>query len=345
MNDTGAKRTPASGAGGPGMTVPEGPAANMPAAGASAADAPPARAAAAPGGPELNMALLRKKIAEWLEEDAGGGDVTSWAVLPADAVVRGFLHVKEDAVLAGLPAAREAFRQADPAIEFAARAEEGAFVAKGTVIAEVSGPARGILTAERLALNLLQRLSGIATATRRFVEAVRDVPGVRIVDTRKTTPGHRFLEKYAVRIGGGHNHRFGLSDAVMIKDNHIKAAGGIRAAVARARASIPHTMTIEVETETLQQVEEALEAGADIIMLDNMPLEDMKEAVRLIRARSPRTIVEASGGVRLETVLAIAETGVDVISAGCLTHSVRAVDISLDLGDIKTDRRNRGGRA
>jgi nicotinate-nucleotide pyrophosphorylase (carboxylating) len=332
MGDIGEQRTDANGTGAPDRF----------AADASATDVSATDQSARPAKPELNMALLRKRIAEWLEEDAGGGDVTSAAVLPPDAAARGFIHVKEDAVLAGLPAAREVFRMADPAIDFAARAEEGAFVAKGTVIAEVAGPARSILTAERLALNLLQRMSGIATATRRFVDAVRDFPGVRIVDTRKTTPGHRFLEKYAVRIGGGHNHRFGLSDAVMIKDNHIKAAGGIRAAVARARAAIPHTMTVEVETETLAQVEEALEAGADIIMLDNMPLEEMREAVRLIKGRSPRTIVEASGGVRLETVRAIAETGVDVISAGSLTHSVRAVDISLDLGDIKASRRERG---
>jgi nicotinate-nucleotide pyrophosphorylase (carboxylating) len=294
--------------------------------------------------PELNVALLRRRLAEWLEEDAGGGDVTSWSVIPADAVARGIIHMKEDAVVAGLPVAREVFRLADPELEFVPRAAEGSFAVRGTVIAEVSGRARSILTAERLALNLLQRMSGIATATRRYVDAVRDIPGVRIVDTRKTTPGHRVLEKYAVRVGGGHNHRFGLSDAVMIKDNHIQAAGGIKAAVARARAAVPHTMTIEVETETLAEVEEALAAGADIIMLDNMSVDQMKEAVRIIKARSPRTAVEASGGVRLETVYAIAETGVDVISVGSLTHTIRAADISLDLGEIKAIRRERGER-
>lgn len=298
---------------------------------------------AGPAKPELNMVQVRKRLAEWLEEDVGSGDVSAWSTIPEEATATGIIHMKEDGVLAGMPVAREVFRLADPDLAFTAKAEDGAFVTKGTVIAEVSGRARSILSAERLSLNLLQRMSGIATATRQFVEAVRDIPGVRIVDTRKTTPGHRLLEKYAVRVGGGHNHRFGLFDAVMIKDNHIQAAGGIRAAVARAKASVPHTMTIEVETETLEQVEEALDAGADIIMLDNMSVDEMKEAVRLIKSRSPRTIVEASGGVRLETVRAIAGTGVDVISAGSLTHSVRATDISLDLGEIKSRRREREG--
>lgn len=294
--------------------------------------------------PELNMAQVRRKLAEWLEEDLGNGDVTSMSTIPADAVAKGVLHMKDDAVLAGMDVAREVFRLVDPELAFAAKAVDGQHVAKGTVIAEVSGRARSILSGERLALNLLQRMSGIATATRRFAEALREWPGVRIVDTRKTTPGHRLLEKYAVRVGGGYNHRFGLFDAVMIKDNHIQAAGGIRQAVARARAAIPHTMTIEVETESMRDVEEALEAGADIIMLDNMSVDEMKEAVLRIKSRSPRTIVEASGGVRLDTVRAIAETGVDVISAGCLTHSVQAVDISLDLGEIKAMRRERGDR-
>lgn len=292
--------------------------------------------------PELNVRQVAGRLAEWLAEDVGSGDVSAWSTIPADAQARGLIHVKEDAVVAGMPVAREVFRLVDEDLAFVQRAADGEAVARGTVLAEVRGLARSILSAERLALNLLQRMSGIATTTRRFVEAVAAWPNVRIVDTRKTTPGHRLLEKYAVRVGGGHNHRFGLFDAVMIKDNHIQAAGGIAAAVARARAAIPHTMTIEVETESLREVEQALEAGADIIMLDNMDTEQMKEAVRLIRSRAPRTIIEASGGVRLETVAAIAATGVDVISAGSLTHSVRAVDISLDLGEIKAERRERG---
>lgn len=292
--------------------------------------------------PELNVKQVTGRLAEWLAEDVGSGDVSAWSTIPADAEATALIHVKEDGVLAGMSVAREVFRLVDERLDFVPRAEDGDAVVKGTVIAEVRGLARSILSAERLALNLLQRMSGIATTTRRFVEAVAAWPGVRIVDTRKTTPGHRLLEKYAVRVGGGHNHRFGLFDAVMIKDNHIQAAGGIAAAVDRARAAIPHTMTIEVETESLSEVEQALEAGADIIMLDNMDTDQMKEAVQLIRSRSPRTIIEASGGVRLDTVAAIAATGVDIISAGSLTHSVRAVDISLDLGEIKAVRRERG---
>jgi nicotinate-nucleotide pyrophosphorylase (carboxylating) len=204
-------------------------------------------------------------------------------------------------------------------------------VEKGQQIAEVEGSVRSILSGERLALNLLQRLSGIATRTNQYVQAIAGTKA-RVVDTRKTTPGLRLLEKYAVRVGGGHNHRYALYDAVMIKDNHIKGAGGIKQAVDAARATIPHTMKIEVETESLEQVREALEAGADIIMLDNMELERMKEAVALIAGRA---VVEASGGVTLETIRSIAETGVDVISVGALTHSVKALDISLDLNQRK----------
>jgi nicotinate-nucleotide pyrophosphorylase (carboxylating) len=191
-----------------------------------------------------------------------------------------------------------------------------------------------LLTGERLALNLLQRLSGIATKTRAFVDALGGLP-VRLVDTRKTTPGHRLLEKYAVRVGGGSNHRFGLYDAVMIKDNHIKGSGGITQAVQAARRQIPHTMKIEVETESLEQVEEAIACGTDIIMLDNMPYERMKEAVQRIRSQAPHVIIEASGGVRLDTVRAVAECGVDVISVGELTYSFHSLDISLDLNGKK----------
>jgi nicotinate-nucleotide pyrophosphorylase (carboxylating) len=277
---------------------------------------------------------IRGMIRGWLDEDIGYGDITTESTIPAGSRQKAVIHMKEDGVLAGLPVARLVFHVVDPALEFRALAEDGRKVAKGTVIAEVEGSTRSILTGERLALNLLQRMSGIATKTRRFVDALDGLP-VRLVDTRKTTPGHRLLEKYAVRMGGGANHRFGLYDAVMIKDNHIKGAGGIREAVAAARARIPHTMTIEVETETIGQVEEALEAGADIIMLDNMPPARMAEAVRLIRARAPHVKIEASGGVTLETIRDIAATGVDIISVGGLTHSFASIDISLDLGGKK----------
>jgi len=215
-------------------------------------------------------------------------------------------------------------------------AAEGGALAVGDVLLELEGSTLSILSGERLALNLLQRLSGIATATRAYVDAVQGVtPPPRIVDTRKTTPGLRALEKYAVRVGGGHNHRFGLFDAVLLKDNHVKAAGGVLEAVARARAYAPHTMRVEIEVESLEQVEQAIESGADIIMLDNMAPATMRTAVERIRQGAPRAIVEASGGVTLATVRAIAETGVDVISVGGLTHSVKALDISLDLFEKK----------
>lgn len=282
----------------------------------------------------IDKVQLREQLQAWLREDIGTGDITSQATVPLDGQSKGILHVKESGIVAGLPVAEEVFRLADPTLVFTAKVEEGAYAAKGTIIAEVEGASRSILTGERLALNLLQRMSGVATTTRAYVDAIGELP-VRLVDTRKTTPGHRSLEKYAVRVGGGHNHRFGLYDAVMIKDNHIKASGGITQAVGRAREAIPHTMKIEVETESLAQVREALEAGADIIMLDNMPADAMKEAVQWIKKQAPHVIVEASGGVNLQTVRAIAETGVDVISVGGLTHSIRSLDISLDLGERK----------
>ncbi|TRY24692.1 carboxylating nicotinate-nucleotide diphosphorylase [Brevibacillus sp. LEMMJ03] len=274
---------------------------------------------------------LQRKIEEWLQEDIGFGDVTTMSTIPEEAQGVGILYAKEAGVIAGLPVAQLVFKTVDPALSFTALVKEGARVEKGEQIAEVSGSVRSILSGERLALNLLQRLSGIATRTSQYAQAVAGTKA-RVVDTRKTTPGLRMLEKYAVRVGGGHNHRYALYDAVMIKDNHIKGAGGIAQAVAAARAAVPHTMTIEVETETLDQVQEALDAGADIIMLDNMPLDVMKQAVALIGGRA---VVEASGGVTLETIRAIAETGVDVISVGALTHSVKALDISLDLNTRK----------
>ena len=278
-----------------------------------------------------NKRELGRKIEEWLHEDLGFGDVTTISTIPETEQGVGILYAKEAGIVAGLPIAQQVFQTVDPELVFSAKVEEGARVEVGDQIAEVSGPVRSILSGERLALNLMQRLSAIATKTSEYTAAVAGTKA-RVVDTRKTTPGLRFLEKYAVRVGGGYNHRFALYDAVMIKDNHIKGAGGIAQAVAAARAAIPHTMTIEVEAESLEQVREALEAGADIIMLDNMSNEQMVEAVQLIDGRA---LVEASGGVNLETIGAIAKTGVDIISVGALTHSVKAFDISLDLNTRK----------
>jgi len=278
-----------------------------------------------------NKRELGRKIEEWLHEDVGFGDVTTMSTISETEQGIGILYAKEAGIVAGLPIAQQVFETVDPKLVFSAKVKEGARVEVGDQIAEVSGSVRSILSGERLALNLMQRLSAIATKTSEYTAAVAGTKA-RVVDTRKTTPGMRFLEKYAVRVGGGYNHRFALYDAVMIKDNHIKGAGGIAQAVAAARAAIPHTMTIEVEAESLMQVREALEAGADIIMLDNMSNDQMVEAVQLIDGRA---LVEASGGVNLETIGAIAKTGVDIISVGALTHSVKAFDISLDLNTRK----------
>lgn len=277
---------------------------------------------------------LKESIRSWLREDVGSGDITTMSTIEEGHESKAVIHAKEDGIIAGLPVAKLVFQIVDPQLSFIARVEEGQAVTKGTVIAEVEGSTHRLLTGERLALNLLQRMSGIATKTRTYVDRLDGLP-TRLVDTRKTTPGHRMLEKYAVRVGGGANHRFGLYDAVMIKDNHIKGAGGITQAVSRARANIPHTMTIEVETENMSQVEEAIEAGADIIMLDNMSLDQMKQAVQAIKARAPHVSVEASGNVNLDTIRAIAQTGVDIISVGRLTYSFESLDISLDLNAKK----------
>ena len=277
---------------------------------------------------------LVEKINAWLREDVGSGDITTMTTIPQGHESKGIIHAKEAGVIAGMPAAEMVFQIVDAELVFTPHAKDGDRVEKGDILAVVEGSTHSILTGERLALNLLQRLSGIATRTRSFVDALEGLPA-RLVDTRKTTPGHRMLEKYAVRVGGGANHRFGLFDAVMIKDNHIKGAGGIQQAVSRARLGIPHTMKIEVETESLEQVEEALTAGADIIMLDNMEPAIMAEAVRRIKARSPHVVTEASGNVTLQTVRQMASSGVDVISVGRLTYSFQSLDISLDLNEQK----------
>ncbi|MDR0446412.1 MAG: carboxylating nicotinate-nucleotide diphosphorylase [Oscillospiraceae bacterium] len=268
---------------------------------------------------------LDELIAVALREDVGAGDVTTLACVPEDAVSRGVFRVKEDGVICGLFIPQRVFAALSPVVTVTPLVREGAAVKSGEIIAELEGASRAILTGERVALNLLQRLSGIATRTSKAVSAVRGT-GAKILDTRKTTPGLRALEKYAVRAGGGHNHRFGLGDGVLIKDNHIKASGGITRAVASARAAAPHTLKIEVETETPEQVSEALYAGADIIMLDNMTTEAMAAAVRFIAGRA---LTEASGNMDARDLREVAETGVDFISLGALTHSVRALDISL----------------
>ncbi len=271
------------------------------------------------------MIMIDRMIEQALLEDIHTGDITTKAVVPQRSPADARLIAKESLVVAGLSIAERVFRRLDPGVVFKQNCSDGDHLEKGTVMATLSGDAADLLMGERVALNLLQRMCGIATLTYRYVEAVSGTKA-RIVDTRKTTPGLREIEKYAVRIGGGINHRTGLYDGVLIKENHIAAAGGITEAIRRAKAYIPHTLKIEIETETLAQVDEALVAGADIIMLDNMTPEDMRTAVATIAGRA---VVEASGGVNLESVRAIAETGVDIISVGALTHSPRAMDISM----------------
>lgn len=273
----------------------------------------------------MNTLGLDALLTAALQEDVGTGDITTESCIPPEAVSRGRFLAKEDLVLCGLDVAKRVFELTDPTLSFTALRRDGELVKKGEYFAEVSGCSRSILTGERVALNLMQRMSGIATRTAQAVSAVAGTK-TRIVDTRKSTPGLRVLEKYAVRVGGGGNHRFNLADGVLIKDNHISAAGGIREAIAAVRQNAPHTLRIEVETETLEQVDEALESGADIIMLDNMDNETMRIAVQRIAGRA---LTEASGNMGERDLRAVAETGVDFISVGALTHSVRSSDISL----------------
>jgi nicotinate-nucleotide pyrophosphorylase (carboxylating) len=260
-----------------------------------------------------------------LIEDIGSGDITTLSTVPKGTPSRAQLVAKEDFVLAGMDVVERVFTLLDNTVAFEALKQDGEQIARGDVLAWIKGDAHTLLQGERVALNLMQRMSGIATHTAAFVEAVAGTDAI-IVDTRKTMPGLRVLDKYSVRMGGGQNHRTSLYDGVLIKENHIAAAGGITAAVAGARKRAPHTLKIEVETESLQDVQEALDAGADIIMLDNMSLDMLREAVALINGRA---VTEASGGVNLETVTEIAKTGVNLISVGALTHSSCAVDISM----------------
>jgi nicotinate-nucleotide pyrophosphorylase (carboxylating) len=279
---------------------------------------------------KISATEIRRAVQAALAEDLGGGDVTSLATVPAAARSRAVMRAREPLVVAGLDLAVAAFRQFSRNVKIQVRARDGQTLAAGEVLLEVAGPARALLGAERVALNFIQHLSGVATSTAQFVAAVCRTPA-QILDTRKTTPGWRRLEKYAVTCGGGKNHRLGLADLILIKDNHLAALrnekpNAVAAAVARARARYPR-LRVEVEADTLAQVAQAVAAGADIILLDNMRPARLRQAVRLVAGRA---LTEASGGVTLKTVRAIAATGVDYISVGAITHSVRAVDIGLD---------------
>jgi nicotinate-nucleotide pyrophosphorylase (carboxylating) len=273
----------------------------------------------------LDPALYRETVRRALAEDLGWGDVTTDATVPSDLQARGLIIAKTPCVIAGLDVAAEAFRQLDPGCSFLITRRDGEQCTADEVVAELTGRAAPILTAERTALNFLQRLSGIATLTRRFVEASDGK--ITILDTRKTTPTLRALEKYAVRAGSGTNHRAGLDDGILIKDNHIRLAGGVAAAVSRMKAAKPE-MPIEVEAQSLEQVDAALEAGADVILVDNLPIDRIREAVRRARGRAQ---VEISGGVTLDRIPELALTGADYVSIGALTHSASAADLSLEL--------------
>jgi nicotinate-nucleotide pyrophosphorylase (carboxylating) len=275
----------------------------------------------------LDQRMLERLAAEFVAEDVGRGDRTTEAVVPSDAVGSARIEAREAAVIAGLEVARACFAAVADDIEWDARVIDGGRVEAGEVVARLEGSLRTILTGERTALNLLARLSGVATLTSEFVGAAGETTA-RIVDTRKTTPGLRLLEKYAVRVGGGRNHRFGLDDGVLIKDNHIAAAGSITEALRRARAGSSHGLTIEIEVTDVHELDDALAAGADAILLDNMSPEEVAEAVTRAGGKA---ILEVSGGINLTNVRAYATSGVDLISVGALTHSVRAIDLSLEV--------------
>jgi nicotinate-nucleotide pyrophosphorylase (carboxylating) len=278
-----------------------------------------------------NKLQIKEIIDRALAEDLGKGDVTTEAIIPGDRRGTGFIVAKKEGILAGTGVAKQVFHRVDPELKVEILLEDGARVKPGSKVAKVSGSIASILKAERVALNLLQRLSGIASETNRYVEAVKGLP-VRIMDTRKTTPGLRSLEKHAVRAGGGENHRMSLGDGILIKDNHqaaLRSQGlNIKEIIAKAKQNAPQRLPVEVEVGTVSEALEAVEAGADIVMLDNMSLEDMRKAVKSIRGRA---LIEASGGITLDNVRAVAETGVDFISIGALTHSATALDISFEL--------------
>ena len=278
--------------------------------------------------------LLTKLIRSALDEDIGSGDITTGAALRGDEMGHAQATAKAEMIVAGIDVFGEVFLTLDPTLSFTARRRDGEKAGKGDLLAEISGRLASILTAERVALNLFQRMCGIATLTRRYVDQIEG-SRTKILDTRKTVPGLRFLDKYAVRVGGGFNHRFALYDGVLIKDNHITAAGGIGPAVRRVRERIPHTLKVEVEVRNMAELEEALAAGADAVMLDNMDLAKITAAVKRVGGKIP---LEASGNMTLERVREAAKTGVDLISVGALTHSPAAADISLNV--IQADRRH-----
>lgn len=279
----------------------------------------------------MNIFEVEKIIKRALKEDIGYRDITTESLIPAEHQSIGVIYVKQDGVVAGTTVAERVFEILDPDVNFEILKSDGELVTEGEEIARVTGSTRALLMGERVALNLMQHMSGIATKTYDLVDRVRHFP-VTIVDTRKTHPGLRVLEKYAVRVGGGKNHRFGLFDGVLIKDNHIRAAGGITEAVQAVRKNIPHLIKVEVEVESIDQLREALEAGADIIMLDNMDPDMMREAVHITNGKA---ILEASGGITRDTLVEVAKTGVDLISIGGLTHSATALDISFDIISMK----------
>jgi nicotinate-nucleotide pyrophosphorylase (carboxylating) len=275
----------------------------------------------------LNFNAIKALIEQALAEDIGPGDLTTEAMIDPELQGQATIVAKQDFLVAGLEVAGQVFQALNPTIEFKALLKDGGRAVPGEVLAKVYGPVADLLRGERVALNFLQHLSGIATLTNRFVQAVAGLP-VKIIDTRKTTPGLRFMEKYAVRMGGGYNHRFGLYDAILIKDNHLAAVPSLPEAIRRARIYAPHGIKIEVEVSSIPQLKEALAAGAEAILLDNMDVLTMKEAVILAKGKA---VLEASGGVNLKNVREVAETGVDLISIGALTHSAPACDISMRL--------------
>jgi len=274
----------------------------------------------------MDMRVIDPIIGRALKEDMPGGDITSENVVPEDHVSSAVILAKEDGVLAGMPVARRVFQKIDASIRFDEKVSDGTFISRGTKLAVLEGHSIALLKGERTALNFLQRMSGIASETRKYVQMLEGT-GTKILDTRKTTPGLRILEKYAVKMGGGENHRFSLSDMVMLKDNHLSLVGSVREAVKRARAGVKKHIRIEVETTTLEEVREALDSRADMIMLDNMTVEQMEKAVRLVGGRVP---IEVSGNVDLSRLKALAGLGVDYISVGKLTHSFKSLDISMD---------------
>jgi nicotinate-nucleotide pyrophosphorylase (carboxylating) len=280
---------------------------------------------------EIGWKRIEELVDRTLAEDLGWGDVTTEAIIPAELTGKASMVAKARGMLAGIEVARLVFCRVDPSVQFDIIIPEGSGIQPGDLIAKLEGKVASILKGERTALNFLQRLSGIATETSRYVEAIKGLDS-RIVDTRKTTPGMRVLEKYAVRVGGGHNHRLHLGDGVLIKDNHLAALRSqglaMKDIISRARERAPFNLKVEVEVRTAQEAVEAVEAGADIVMLDNMGLEEMRQAARLVKGRA---LLEASGGITLDNVRRVAETGVDLISIGALTHSTRSLDISLEM--------------